>query len=326
MNCKLITKMKLLNKQIKFLLPVLLFLSPLTASADKDAIWNDGNNIYFKYDNQKITSTEKNSHPIELNAEEIVTVARLLNIRKKEVEPVFTEQQAKLLGKNLANGLKHAQPDQDIIFVMEKTISNSRSTLFKGRQYFVAGRVFYQNDKLNIIIGDYDRIRDRAYEAAVDPTNVGVVNYNFDHGRRATKSKGLKYSIIPADGIEQKKMQGKNRDDWLVIDLKTAITTHTQQAKAQKEEEMIQKRKELEKILGVGKTKSVMETDTETEKVEHPAGHKQPQGHKQARPTPAVKTGHSVEERLTTLNQLKSKGLITEQEYTQKRQQILDEL
>ena len=197
-----------MNKLIKrissiFLVLLMFFLG--SVFADEDVIWQAGANLYFKYAGQDKSGFGKNDHPVELQAKEITAALELLKIREKnrvpeaELSPVFTADQADMLGEYLAKGFINARSDQDVIFVLQKSIG--RRFPFKAKEYFVAGRAFYKDNKLNIIIGDYDRLRDDGYEAAVDPTHVGIVRYNFDHGKRSKRSKGFQKSILEGSGI-----------------------------------------------------------------------------------------------------------------------------
>ena len=268
---------------------------------DGDVIWKAGNNVFFKYADQNKNDLGANDHPVELAAKQISTVLGLLKLRDKELavtqenlQPAFTVQQTKLLSRYLASGLKNAKPAQDIIFALEK--SNRRLLGLKSDRLLVAGRAFYRDGKLNIIVGDYDRPRDESYEAAYDPTNVGIVRYHFDHGSRAKSSRGFSKAFVTVDGVENKQLDDVQRENWLVIDVKQALAANARNATIRQQEETARKREEVRKILGSEEHSSV----------------------KSATPT--------LEERFTTLQQLKEKGLITDEEYTEKRKQLLDEL
>jgi hypothetical protein len=304
--------MKMFNFKIIILYFTFLIFLPGSVYAvdffkDEDVIWKAGRNIYFKYSEQDKSYFGNNDHPVELNAEEISKALESLKILEKdgadtdkEQKSVFTSEQINLLSQNLAKGLTNAKPNQDIIFALEKS-DNKVLGLIKDRS-FVAGRAFFKDEKLNIIIGDYDRPRDKGFEAAYDPTKVGIVSYHFDHGKRSQSSKGFKKTIIEVQGIENKQLKDIRRKDWLVIDLKLMSEASVLKAKMQKEQEMERKRKELKQLL-----------DSEATSPSHPVA------------VPATTTGSS-EERLKTLNQLKDKGLITDEEYAAKRKQILEDL
>ncbi|MGI9284968.1 MAG: SHOCT domain-containing protein [Pseudomonadales bacterium] len=266
-----------------------------------DVIWEAGNNVFFKYAGQDKASFGNNDHPVKLNAKELSAVLGLLKVQEEdhrvseqELEPAFSVQQTNMLGRYLAQGLGNAKPNQDIIFAMEK--SGSRLRGLTTDQYFVAGRAFYKDNKLNVIIGDYDRLRDEGYEAAYDPTHVGIVRYNFDHGSRSKSSNGFKKTIVKTIGVENKRLKNAQRHNWLMIDMNVALEADADKTAMREKEEKVKKRKELEEILGSEETI----------------------GSKKATP--------SLEERFTTLKRLKEKGLITEEEYAQKRKQLLNDL
>jgi len=275
---------------------------------DNDIIWQAGANELIKYIDQDTPSLGKNDHPVVLQAKEINSILQSINYHKqskdnvdtdKDLKAVFTDQQANLLGQYLEEGLKDAKPYQDIIFVMEKSVK--RFTLLKPARYFVAGRVFYKDNKLNIIIGDYDLLRNEAYEAVNDPTGVGHIHYSFDYGQRS-KPSGFKNVIIHIDGVENKQLNNTLRSDWLVIDVNVASKAIEHMATLRKKDEMENRRRELLEVLD---SEVAIPVDASN------------------RPDNVT---HSLEERLTELKQLRNKDLITDEEYAQKRKQILDDL
>lgn len=277
-----------------------------------EVLWENGPNQYLKYVDQGVSTFGDNDHPIELNEKEVAVSLSLLRIKSKgsvsakEMAPIFTSEQAVFLSKILVKGLKKASPKKDIIFVVEK--SEQKLMGLKKESYFTAGRVFYKDKKLNLILGDYNRLRNRGYEAAYDPTNAGIVSYNFEHGRRAKKAAGSNVFdeiIFEAPGVENKKLKNLRRD-WFIIDLNLATQAYAIRKKEEKNEDMLRKRKEIEEILGQSFPAVINPTPT----IIHQA------------PVP----DKSAEDRLVSLNNLKEKGLITEEEYVLKRKQILEEL
>lgn len=314
------------NLSIKIITVVFTFLAIQTSSVfavdffkDEDVIWKKDKNVFIKYARQDKTYFGSNDHPVELNTEEISKALGSLKIKgrggkdaNKDHKSVFTSEQIDLLSQNLAIGLTKAKPNQDIIFALEKH-NNKILGLIKN-QYFVAGRAFYKDGRLNIIIGDYDRSRDKGFEAAYDPTKVGIINYHFDFGGRPQSPRGFKETVVKVEGIENKQIKDVRRSDWLVIDLKLVTEASVLRAKMQKQEEMEKKRRELKEILGSEGTSppavapiAVPVAVPATKQVTAPAT-------------------RSAEERLRTLNNLKNKGLITDEEYATKRKQILEGL
>ena len=307
--------MKIINNKIITLYFIFQIFLPgsviaINLSDAEGVIWEAGTNVYIKYAEQDNSSFDENDHPVILDVEEISRALDSLKFLEndrsapdQEQQSVFTVEQIDVLSQNLAKGLAKAKPNQDINFALDRT---SRKILsLKANRLFVAGRAFYKDEKLNIIIGDYDLGANEGFEAAYDPTHVGIVRYHFDHGRRTKSSKGFKKPIIAVQGVENKQLKETQRTDWLVIDLKLVSEASDLRARMYKTEEQARKREELKELLG-----------SEEASPSRPAA---------AVPATATATG-SFEERLTTLNRLRDKGLISDEEYAMKRKQILEEL
>lgn len=272
---------------------------------EKNVIWQGSTNEFFKYAAQDTSDFGENDHPVELSGKDISTILGLIKIQaqdnhkeKKELEPLFSAEQVTLLGQYLAKGLNNAQADQDIIFALEKSVDSFIG--LKPDRFFVAGRAFYKNNKLNIIIGDYDLPRHNAYEAAYDPTHTGIVRYHFNYGKRSQASKFNK-PITRINGVENKRLANDRRDDWLLIDVNTALKAYERMTGIRKKKELEKKREELREVLGGDQIAPLEETAP-------------------------VKAKRSLEERLIELKRLRNKDLITEEEYAEKRKQLLDEL
>ena len=74
-------------------------------SANKNVIWQESRNEYFKYADQDKSSSGKNDHPVELEANQINTVLESIKIQgqnrpdeEEDLKSVFTAQQANMLG------------------------------------------------------------------------------------------------------------------------------------------------------------------------------------------------------------------------------------
>lgn len=285
-----------------FLSPVI-YHSPVLALdffKNKEVIWQTSANEFIKYSDQDTSSFGKNDHPVVLDANEISTILGLIKYQDQDIEsgatvikPLFSAQQVARLGETIAKGLQNAQPDQDIIFAMEKSID--RFIGLKPDRLFISGRVFYTDNKLNMIIGDYDLPRNDAYEAAYDPTHTGIVRYHFAFGKRS-KASAFNKPLIHLEGIESKQLNNTQRSDWLVIDMPATTQAYEKRTTVRQQEERAKKRKELIKVLGG----------------EQPASTR--------------KKSRSLEERLTELKQLRNKDLITDEDYAEKRKQLLNEL
>ncbi len=293
--------------------------------ADDATIWEAGANEFIKYAERSDTNYDANDHPVNLNEEDISKALEALKIPNKrgseEQQPVFTVEQVRVLSQNLATGLAHALPNQDIHFALQKSVK--RRFGLKPRRMYIAGTAFYKDDGLNIIIGDYDRPADAGFEAAYDPTHVGIVRYHFNQGSRAKNSNAIKVPIVPMQGIENKQLSGTTRPDWFVVNLNTASIGFDEKTAAREREEQATTRKEIEE------TRDRSEAIAPRPAAAAPAAVKSPESAKESAPPAAAEPPpieRSFEERLQTLNRLRDEGLITEAEYAAKRQQILDEL
>jgi len=339
--------MNTLKNHVTALVLIFPIFSSCSAFA-KDVIWQESNNEFVKLVDQDMTDYGKNDHPVTLEADEIKAALDSLKIQEKDrrtteegFKPVFTVEQRDILSRYLADGLRKARPSQDIIFALERSVP--RSVVLKPSRYFVAGRVFYKVNRLNIIIGDYDRPRLDGYEQAYDPTNMGVVRYNFDYGSRSKDSK-FENTIIGVTGVENKPWKNTRRNDWLVIDVDVAAKAYDHIMQMRKEEELAEKRKELKEVLGSEEfdqrreeiqkgseeiqqgSKEIQLGSEEIQQGSEEIQQRSDEIHQREDTKRPEKPTGSLEERLTVLKRLRSKDLITDEEYEMKRKLILDEL
>ena len=289
-----------------------------------EVLWKSGINLFIKLDKQDKNHEGQrvpNQHPVTLDPREIRESLNALLVwdksfftgalkDKEEAESVFSLSQARLLGTHIASGLAKARPDQDIVFAITR---RKKSFLFMKDTVYTGGRAFYANGKLNIIIGDYDRLGDKFKERAHQSSGISEIKYYIAPGKRAKRS-GFDKGVILIDGVKTNQVKGKNRNDWFVIDVGTAsaaylakksgeeaATTPVNDAKLKREaEKSARERREMR--LEMARMRKEM---------------KQAQG---------GAGGLSVEERLQQLDTLKAKGLVTEEEYSAKRAEILKDL
>lgn len=284
---------------------------------DEDIIWESGYNHYIKYEAQEDDRFGKNDHPVDLDEKNIITALRVLEFKDEgflsgeTINSVFDYRQTSLLGEYLAKGLKNAKPEQDIIFVIG---GSSKSLLILTKKSFVAGRVFYKDGKLNIIIGEYDLTRNEAVEKVIDPSDKGRINYSFNHGKRSTKSNRFKGNIIGIPGVTQNSTKGKLRHDWLIIDVNLAAEAYM--AKIKHEENPSLKQEQALQLEAAKMAKQRREMRAEMARMRKDMN----------KQNNAASTTRSIEERITTLDELLAKELISKDEYTVKRKEILNDI
>ena len=287
--------------------------------ADED-VWKSGLNQYIKITDQERSATLPNQHPVSLNPQEITNALNTLEVwdkkgfmglfRKSEEQvTVFSAGQATTLGVHLANALRQAKPDEDIVFVLarnEKGFLNIRDTTYTG------ARAFYVNDRLNIIIGDFAKPGDKFQERAAQSSGIEEIRFFFNHGRRA-KVVDFDRSVITKPGLAVNEVGGKVRLDWLLIDVPAASAFHLA---------------EIERNREPTGTVTNAALQRETARL---AEERRELRAEMARMRKEMKEGsggdeRSVEERLATLKQLYDDKLISKEEYDSKRQEILGDI
>ncbi len=297
-------------------------------------IW-DGGDQYVRLQKQDAGSGPRpplNNHPQRLNPKQLSVALTNLEMRLKRgsdtVIPVFVASEVRLLSKYLAVGLAEAAPDEDVAFAVigmhrGKGLGLFGRDLFAKSQMVTTGRVFYLDGKLNIIFGVvHDEIQPPKDEQAKrvvagDSANVDRRLQPFVPGSRRSE-KGHAWQLVLAEGESLHSTGGVSRGDWLVMDLAVVVAAAKRKAREaeqgatgqeaaylrqealrlsaerrQMREEMARMRKEMREIQGTAGNDG---------------------------------SGKTLEERLATLDELKKKKLITDEEYEAKRQEILNDI
>jgi len=357
----------------------------LFEGGDDAVIWRSGPNQVIEYLPIDPAEDGRNDHPVQLDADALAAALESLAFRSSglllagaEVKPVFSRGQARRLAKHLAEGLGAASPLQDIAFVLEK--QTTRLVVLQ-QQVFVAGRAFYRDGRLNIIVGDYDKFRNKAFETTYDSSGQLSVPYVFDFGSRQRGSKALNGELLDRPGVANKQAGERLREDWLLVDVEVAAraarageqaggeTGAAVAADAPDSDAAARQRRDLR--LEVARLRQEMEalraaTSEASEAGARPDGGQAPgveadaatlererlrlrrelarlraeneageqgtgepagaAGAAGAEQPPAAEAPRSVEQRLRTLERLRSEELITAEEYESKRREILDAL
>ena len=288
--------------------------------ANDEVLWRSGNNLYIRLtdqDQSKKDVTPPNSHPVQLNANQVTNALEGLEawsgggfFKKKELRSLFSLQQARLLGQFISAGLAKARADQDIVFVLAR--SEKKYLVLRNTGY-TGGRAFYLDGRLHLIIGDYDNEGDRFKETVERSHGVTETKQYFKHGRRA-KSVGFKGTIVGRAGIEAHVDGKKTRRDWIEIDLEQAATVYLAEKAEQAPQETVTSaamqaeaarmaRERREMRLEMAKMRKEMQSS--------PGGDNSSQ---------------TIEQRLLTLKELRDKELISPEEYQQKREEILGDI
>ncbi len=305
-------------------------------------LWNDAEYGYVHIE-KAVDAQEPNDHPIAFTSEQIQLALSELQFQQgeKKPKPLFTEAELKDISGPIAEGLARAEPDQDITFAATGRPGGVLNLLTE--RSVTTGRVFYKDDQLNIVFG---LIR----EPFEDQFRATGVLRPFIPGSRQGPLKTTKVTVLPTKGVDY---AAAERTDWIqmapyawsekpvedklpagipaapVADASPPASAPTSTAGSATNAPS----------AAVGSTAPVV-----TRPPAAPAAPAAPTARSPSTPVVSSASGSSsagsspvateseaayygrFEGRLKTLRQLREQGLITEQEYQQKRRAILEEL
>ena len=197
--------------------------------SSKKTLWEQDDQ-YIRIVPQDVRNALPNGHPVTLSSTQIKTVLGILevNFQKKEktfstrtdiYQAIFTEEQIELLGDTLSRGLRKAGPRQDITFGLVGYYRIGLASFLKVRRV-VTGRVFYHDERLNIIFGrlrgDYPEPKGAGAMVAIPPER------DMTPGSRAVLKSG-RWTIRSAIEIDLYESGDSARKDWVTIDPKEAV-------------------------------------------------------------------------------------------------------
>ncbi|MBT3134649.1 hypothetical protein KL866_05960 [Alteromonas sp. ALT199] len=277
-------------KSTSLILVVLAFITSVQ-SADAQVIFQEDKNNFItlvEKPDETETKDRANQHPFALHEQDVAAILSAIQVvkNKNSSTPLFSGEQIKLLAAHLPRALSQASGQQDVIFALGK--EKRYLAGLKTQTYYVAGSIFVADNQLNILIGEYDKVANNAYEMAYDPTSQGLVKYDFNFGKRERAKFSFNRPVsFSVSGIE---LKTKNRFDWVVAPTQLALAT------TKREEKFSPPNRENTPTT---RDKSISAT---------------------------LPTEDEVIARFKRLDALKKAKLISEKEYAQKRQQLLDEL
>lgn len=288
----------------------------LFSRGSDDTIWRSGPHSYVKYGSQDNASTGLNDHPVELTPSEVTAALESLRFwtgsyfsTTEDEVPVFSVLQARQLAAQLARGLREAQPEQDIEFALLKT--DTKLLLLESR-LVIAGRAFYKNDRLNIIIGEYDKGVSKELDRVYDSSGQ-VTLYTYSHGSRSSDSGRFKGNLVTMPGVENRNLGNTLRQDWFVIDVPVAaeafIAQRENRNRGPEGANMQAIREEAAKYAAERRQMRIEMARMRKEMAERGSN-----------------ADSSVEERLERLQELRERELISAEEYEKKRQEILADI
>lgn len=197
--------------------------SPVLADVE---IWSRQDE-FVRIERQDDDNAPGNAHPAQLAPGEIAELLGLLRVRATEgAEPVavFSSQEVAMLGETLSQGLARAEPGEDVSFA---TIGNHKAGRIVGRRLVNTGRVFYRDDRLNVLFGEvHGEYRKRNLYGQRDQ----------DHRPRRHASRttpvNAPWRLESAPGVDRHVQAGRERPDWLSIDPRRVLASAAGPAQA----------------------------------------------------------------------------------------------
>jgi len=319
-------------------------------SSDKthQNLWHFRNEQYVRLEPQQ-HKQQPNQHPVNLDAAQLRTTLASLQVDYRDsILPAFVRSELDIIVEPLQRGLAQAQPHQDVTFA----VLGMHPGLFANENRLVTGRVFYQADRLHIIFGALQGEVDYHQDRRIHP---------FLAGNRQTPQ-----TFERALQLQPGQQLVGQRQDWIALDIAAVLdyvayqeelkpeAVAAETAKVQQEADVL--RQEVQQLKqtvatlqrdvpqqsqpNISAVESELQQDTVqlqnavSELQEQVQTLKQQQIPSVAMPAPAMNVNHSatsaadneIEARLRLLKDLREKDLITEQEYQQKRREILESL
>jgi len=293
------------------------------------------------------TKTLPNDHPANFPAEELMNMFLSLNVHfEGDENPVslFTFREMEILAPAISQGLAEAGPREDVTFAI---VGIHRGLIsFSHDRAVITGRVFVQNGNLNLIIGRLHQEYVGDEDRRIDPLLPGSRKESTPLPKW-----GKPWEIVPMTGLKTETVAGVNRHDWLMMSpdpqiWKIAITEKKEAAEtakaafreasqvreesAQLEAEQQQLRAEIQEMkrtIEQMKQGSTTVAPAPVPAAAAPATVTAPAPATRAPAAPAAPADLTkIEQRLDILKRLKAKGLISNEEYQAKKQEILDSL
>jgi hypothetical protein len=205
----------------------------LAEKPDDAAVLWSANDQWVKIEPQDDPSASPNDHPAQVTSEAIRTSLAALRIRIVDEDTaaeaqrsVFTAEELRDIAPRIASGLAKAGPRQDVTFSTIGSHSLAAGGLVK-KPGVNAGRVFYDDGKLNVIFGEL--------QSGYRKRNVyGQTTEDFTPRQQGSRTKveEKKWAIATRPGVELHATAGGVRNDWVEIDGAVVAAAAPEAAKA----------------------------------------------------------------------------------------------
>lgn len=294
-------------------------------------------------DSLKGAAVAPNAHPVSLDPPQLYNALQRIRIQQPDKEgsvPLFSEWELEQLSINIAKALAEASPKQDVTFAI---VGWHKDFLGLKQPKLTTGRVFYQGGQVNVIFGEAHRdakdidwaLQEHKGDRRLDPYVPGMRSFTKRHDWRLVTE--------PGSGIYRP--PGVKRSDWLVLTAQAftvppaavAVQRGGQAPAApagggpeveQLRQEVERLRQDLQRMQGQSYyPPAAGQGQGQGQGYYPPAGAPAPAAEPPAPPTAnGIAPKGPVQQRLIVLEDLRAKGLISEEEYQARRRQILSGL
>jgi Short C-terminal domain len=283
---------------------------------------------HFRYQYVRIESKDAcpggtdtpNSHPAQLSPDTLNSALASLRIIAPHSEgpiPLFNAAELNQIVGPVSAGFSRCSANEDVTFA----VLGAHRDHFGYQNVVTAGRLFLVKNQLNLILGSVHR-----------PTNDngGPSDYrsvSFPQGSRCSAVDFPFTILVSPPAIQLHDQAGAPRKDWVVMDLSKLPELEPSSAP--------------EGPIGVSPRQTFTEPDQQpygpastatsapAAQPEAPHGQQAPPSRMHtapARPDAAPVNAHTLEERLEMLKRLHDKNIITDEDYKEKKKELLNEL
>ena len=279
-----------------------------------------------KQDNLRGRKPPRNQHPYrELTAEGVVAALSTVLIQDSpgdRPQLLFSQRALDILATYIPEGLEKARPDEDITFAIK---SWHEQLLTFATPLVLTGRAFIQDGVLNIILGEFrapNKVTQSYAELSV--LNKDPHRYPYIPGLRSYRVNNDKYILsVTGDGVYH--ASGRPQD-WLMFTpssysaFSRPLEALTEEISGDVVDELEQRKAKRLKARKVDKKDNQSAAELRRLREELARLKKRVDGETSKRRSAAS------EARLKALERMRERGLISEEEYERKRNEVLKEL
>lgn len=275
----------------------------------KSVIWEKQDQfVRIESQDRESILVQDNDHPAKLSPNLIRKTLGSLEVQFGEngtPVPVFSQDELEILSEPISRGLAQAKPDEDVTFAISGIHQEHNAPEMSTYRLFVT------NDQLNLIIGTLHRKSAENSDLKFPLVPASRTYVPLD--QRQTSS----WMIVPRGGLKFKTSGALasdviTRPDWLILNL----IPETFGEAAQMWEDSAQFQAEQQDIhQKIEKMERSIEEIKQTSQTTAPM----------TAPTAAESTSREkIKQRLEFLQELKNEGLVTDEDFRIKKQEILD--